>query len=63
MLLNFIRVRKSNISNTINGESKEVYFKMAGKYLKSALDFMIEVGQYSLMVLVPNDECVSVWLK
>ena len=63
MLLNFIRVRKSNIKNIIDGESEEDYFKKAGKYLKSALDFMIEVGQNSLMVLVPNDECVSVWLK
>ena len=63
MLLNFIRTRKNNISNTIGGESKEDYFRVAGKYFKSALDFMIEVGNHKLMVLVPNDEGVSYWLK
>ena len=63
MLLNFIRTRKNNMSNTIDGESKEDYFRVAGKYLKSAIDFIIEVGGFSLMVLVPNDEGVSFWLK
>ena len=55
MLLNFDKTHRKQLRK-IKSQTEEEYLNAAGKYFKSALYLMKETQQYSMQVLVPNED-------